>query len=289
MLAAVRYAWLALFLTGCVSRLIVEGDTDGGHSASHSDSADSDSEGDEETGTEEGSEDDGGPGGTDLPPPVERNTIYVNTNDALYTFVPETVTLSRVGAFSIEGGGVPSVTDIAIDRFGTLYAVSQGTLYVCDPQTVVCASVGSTSANSAGFAEFGALDATQDVLVLVEGSDVVHVYVEEDDTPSVVVGTLEGYSSSGDVMPLSGPLMMLSSPSPSGGDVLVAFDAANAAVIGPIVDLPPLSYGLAGFDGEVWVFTDLGQVFHIDEGGTPVELARADVRFWGAATHPASR
>ncbi len=206
----------------------------------------------------------------------------------LFAFDPVSLTLAQLGRFTFDDGGAASVTDIAIDRDGLLYALSAGTLYVCDPVSVECTPQGPSSANSAGFAEFGALDPDDDVLVLVEGSEVVHVRVGEDGTDITVVGTLEGYSSSGDVMPLGGTTMLLSSPN-AGGDLLVAFDAATAESLGPLTNLPSLSYGLAGFGGDVWVFTDLGEVLRVDEDWSVQSMVRVDVRLWGAATHPESR
>jgi len=82
--------------------------------------------------------------------------------------------------------------------------------------------------------------------------------------------------------------MLLSSTS-SEGDVLVAFDAATAEVLGPVANVPFLSYGLAGFDGQVWVFTDLGEILRVDDNGFAQQMIRVDIRLWGAATHPDSR
>ncbi|MCR9165880.1 MAG: hypothetical protein ACE37F_10195 [Nannocystaceae bacterium] len=276
-----RWAGLSMVLVlgGCVERLI-EGEPGAGGQ----------SEGAEATGrgstSEEGSEDTG----VAEPPasPVEQDLIYVNSPDTLLTFDPQARVLSPVGPFVLEDGSAASVTDIAVDRFGLLYAVSVGTLYVCDPNTVVCTPQGSSSANSAGFAEFGALADDHDVLVLVEGSSIVHVHVREDGIETVVAGSLDGYSSSGDVIELSGRDMLLSSPSPDGGDVLVPFDALTGAVVGQPVPMPPLSYGLARFRGEIWVFTDLGEIF-VHDGAETIEVGRADVRLWGAAVHPSAR
>ncbi len=262
----------------------MEDGTDGGQSGSQ--------DGGEEGGEdEESSGDESSSSGAERPPPpppVERESIYVNSSDTLFAFDPVTLTLAQLGRFTFDDGGAASVTDIAIDRDGLLYALSAGMLYVCDPVSVVCTPRGPSSANSAGFAEFGALDANDDVLVLVEGSEVVQVRVTDGGTDITVAGTLEGYSSSGDVMPLGGSVMLLSSPSGS-GDVLVAFDAATAEVLGPIASVPALSYGLAGFGGEVWVFTDRGEILRIDDSGFAVPMSRVELRLWGAATHPESR
>ena len=284
--AMVRRLGLAwLLLTGCTQRVVHLAETALGGA----------DEGDDAPGTSSssGGEASSAAETSGLPPPgpgpVELDTIYVNSGDSLFTFVPQTNTFERVGPFVLEDGSAASVTDIAIDRFGYLYAVSVGALYVCDPETVTCERIGTTSANSAGFVEFGALSPTDDVLILVEGSDVVQVVVREGGADVVRVGTLEGYSSSGDVMPLGGTLMLLSSPAPGGGDVLVAFDASNAEIVGEVAELPPLTYGLAGFAGEVWGFTDRGQIVFVDDSGLAVEVGRTDVRLWGAATHPDSR
>ena len=53
--------------------------------------------------------------------------------------------------------------------------------------------------------------------------------------------------------------------------------------------MPALSYGLAGFGGEVWVFTDLGEILRVDDDGLAQSVLRVDLRLWGAATHPDSR
>jgi len=269
-----------LLLTGCVERLITEDDNDGGQSGSQDGGEDEESPGDESSGS-----------GDELPPappPAARETIYVNSSDTLFAFDPVSLTLAQLGRFTFEDGGAASVTDIAIDRDGLLYALSAGMLYVCDPVSVVCTPRGPSSANSAGFAEFGALDPDNDVLVLVEGSEVVHVRVRDGGTDISSAGTLAGYSSSGDVMPWGGTTMLLSSPA-AGENVLLAFDAATAEVLGPLANLPALSYGLAGFGGEVWVFTDLGEILRVDESLSAQPMLRVDVRLWGAATHPDSR
>lgn len=271
-----------LLLTGCVERLITEEDLNGGQSGSQ------DGGDDEDSSDMESSSGDEQPPSRPPPPPVERETIYVNSSDTLFAFDPISLTLAQLGRFTFDDGGAASVTDIAIDRDGLLYALSAGSLYVCDPVSVECTPRGPSSANSAGFAEFGALDPDDDVLVLVEGSEVVHVRVADDSTDITVVGTLDGYSSSGDVMPLGGTTMLLTSPN-GGGDLLVAFDAATAEPLGPLTNLPSLSYGLAGFGGEVWVFTDLGEILRVNEDWSAQSMMRVDVRLWGAATHPDSR
>ncbi|MBV1858170.1 MAG: hypothetical protein KUG77_07145 [Nannocystaceae bacterium] len=269
-----------LFLTGCVERLITGEDNDGGQSGSQEGGEDEESSGGEGSSS--------GDAFPEPPRPVERETIYVNSSDTLFAFDPVSLTLAQLGRFTFDDGGTASVTDIAIDRDGLLYALSAGMLYVCDPLSVVCTAQGPSSANSAGFAEFGALDPDNDVLVLVEGSEVVQVRVDGSGPETTVVGMLDGYSSSGDVMPLEGTTMLLSSPS-DGGDVLIAFDAATAEVLGPLMRLPGLSYGLAGFGGEIWVFTDLGEILRVDENESAQQMLRVDVRLWGAATHPQSR
>lgn len=276
-----------LMLSGCVERLI-EGDE---RVERESESADASGTGSSSGDAADESSSDGGappppPGGT----PVEQDRIYVNSPDTLYTFDPVAFVLAPVGPFVLEDGSAASVTDIAVDRFGLLYAVSLGTLYVCDPHTVVCTPQGFSSANSAGFAEFGALADDHDVLVLVEGSTIVHVHIFDDGIETEVAATIDGYSSSGDVIALLGHEMLLSSPSPDGGgDVLIPFDAETGAVVGGAVRLPPLSYGLAQFHNDVWVFTDLGQIFFIELGGEAVEVGRAEVPLWGAAAHPDAR
>lgn len=274
--------FLLVFLTGCVERLITGEDYDGGQSGSQEGGEDESSSGEEDDSSS------GDELPTPPPPPVARESIYVNSSDTLFAFDPVSLSLAQLGRFTFDDGGTASVTDIAIDRNGLLYALSAGMLYVCDPVSVVCTPKGPSSANSAGFAEFGALDPDEDVLVLVEGSDVVHVRLGDGGTEATVVGSLEGFTSSGDVMPFGGSLMLLTTPS-GVADILIAFDAATAEFVRSVAVVPALSYGLAGFGGDIWVFTDVGEVLRVHEDGFVEQVSRFDLRFWGAATHPDSR
>ncbi len=272
-----------------MSRLIVDGGDFDGDGADGS-GGDGDCSLDGTSCDTSGSEDDeSGSGSPELPPPVRADRIYVNSGDGLYTFDPRTTAFEAVGPFVLEGGGVASVTDIAVDRSGLLYAVSQGAMYVCDPNTVVCDAIGHSSANSAGFASPGVLDPQREVLVVVEGSEVVHLRIDDGGVERFEAGSLATHSSSGDVAELSPGRMLLTSPG-SGQDLLISFDARDGGDVEELGFGPPNIYGLAIFGGDIWGFDDAGQILRFDpELASFRPVARVEARLWGAAGHPNAR
>ncbi len=68
-----------------------------------------------------------------------RGHAYVNTGDALFEIDPDTLALTRVGAFAFAPGGTDAITDIAIDRDGRMFGVGFEALYQIDRATLHCA------------------------------------------------------------------------------------------------------------------------------------------------------
>ena len=283
-----------LLCSGCVERLIVEGDADGGFGSGDDqgqpeDDADDCVDADDCDGDGVPDADDPVPDDPGGPGPVEVSRMYFNTPEALFRFDPATNTLERIGPFVLDDGSAASVTDIAIDRFGLLYAVSTGTLYVCDPVTVVCTPLGSEAADSAGFTPFGVLESDDDTLVVVAQSEVRRIDVVDGRAEPTVLFDVAPFSSSGDVTAFGDTQMLLSSPDPGGGgDVLVPFDVVTGELFPPIALTPANTYGLTTYEEVVWAVTDFGEILRL--GPTGLEsVGRTQNRFWGAATHPDAR
>jgi len=234
--------------------------------------------------------DDPVPGDPDGPGPARADVIYVNTPDSLYMFDPKTLAFEAVGPFVLNGIPLNAVVDIAIDRFGLLYALTSSSLYACDPTTVACWYVADTTANSAGFVPAGVADPIDDVLVVVEGSTVVQIALRGNSAERIEIGSLGGYSSSGDVAHLADGRTLLTSPS-AGDNIVIAFDPATANVLEVVgtVAGSTAAWGLASFDGRVFVFDDSGSIFEFDPTtAATTALPNTGAQLWGAASHPAA-
>lgn len=215
------------------------------------------------------------------------DVVYAHSSTTLYTFDPRTLAFELVGPFFVETGGAPQTTDIAIDRFGVLYAVTFAELHACDPATAECWPLGPLATNSLGFVPFGILDGDDDTMVTVAGSTFTRVELVGPDATEAPVASVEPYSSSGDVTSLSDGSTLFTSPSSSGVDALVQVDPVTGAVLGEREGVASSAYGLATFHDDVLIFDQLGQVslFEPQSGGADFGVVGPE-GWWGAAAHP---
>jgi hypothetical protein len=217
------------------------------------------------------------------------DVVYVHSPTTLYTFDPRTLSFELVGPFVVDGGGAPQTTDIAIDRFGVLYAVTFFQLHACDPATAECWPLGPLATNSLGFVPFGAVDDDDDVLVTVAGSTFTQVALAGPNASEMPLGTVSPYSSSGDVTSVRGGSILFTSPWPSGVDAIVQVDPSNGSVLTEVgaAEGSSSAFGLAGFDDELYIFDQLGQVSRFDPLTRGAEFTTLGPEgWWGAATHP---
>jgi len=216
------------------------------------------------------------------------DVVYVHSPTTLYTFDPRTLSFELVGPFVVDGGA-PQPTDIAIDRFGVLYAVTFSALHACDPATAECWALAPLATNSLGFVPFGAVDDDDDVLVTVAGSTFTQVALAGPNATAIPLGTVSPHSSSGDVASTRGGSVLFTSPSPTGVDAIVQVDPGNGSVLTEVgaAEGSSSAYGLAGFDDELYIFDQLGQVSRFDplSGGATFTTLGPE-GWWGAAAHP---
>lgn len=101
---------------------------------------------------------------------AEPGTVYAQTASTLYGLTVATETIVEKGVFKLDPPG--SVTDIAIDRYGVLYAITFDDLHICDPISVECWFVGDLTSSSNGltFVPAGTIMPTQDALVGIGSS-----------------------------------------------------------------------------------------------------------------------
>ncbi|MBL8945822.1 MAG: hypothetical protein JNK45_21845 [Myxococcales bacterium] len=222
------------------------------------------------------------------------DVIYVHDATVLSTMDPADAVLREVGMFRFPEGPDGQVTDIAIDRFGVLYAIASSVLHACDPAIAHCWALASVPTNSLAFVPLGTIEPDDDTLVTLAGSTWTRVDLRGPEvTPNPIADVPSPYASSGDIATTASGLTVFTSPSGGvDGDVVVAIDPTSGAVlgeVGPVLGSTGV-WGVAAVRGELWLFDQLGTIWTMDPstGSTQVVGVEAS-RFWGAAAHPELR
>jgi hypothetical protein len=224
--------------------------------------------------------------------------IYVNTSGELWRFNVASQRLLKVGDFTFDQNGT-SITDLAIDSLGILYAISFTDLFACRPDTARCRWLGSlpSSSNGLTFVPPGTLQATLDTMVGTGGRDWYRVNRRGSSVSFQNLGAYERTCSScstacGDAFSVQGV-----------GTFASVYDRGDTAY-STIVRVDPLTgniqdrivrldqgrghsrvYGLAGWtDGFVYAFDESGDVLKVDvTARTYTTLTSSSRAWWGAA------
>ncbi|MCB9675800.1 MAG: thrombospondin type 3 repeat-containing protein [Alphaproteobacteria bacterium] len=247
----------------------LDGDSDG-------DACDVDVDGDQIPDTYDLFPTDGTRPGTSLP-----GSAYAHTATDLYRFDVNTNGIELVGAAVENGVAVGTLTDIAIDRYGVLYAITFDDLYVCHPQTAECWYLGDLPASSNGltFLPAGTLLPNSDALVgIAQDGTWSQLTVAGATVTATTIGAYGGgWGSSGDVFSILGTGTF--GAVDQGGDVvIVESDPATGAITRQVASVPYTEvYGLAGWEDAIFAFDASGDVLSID----PVTGAWAVVNAYG--------
>ncbi|NCG18583.1 MAG: hypothetical protein GWP91_06185 [Rhodobacterales bacterium] len=212
-------------------------------------------------------------------------TVYPNTSNALYTFNVIQHTLSLVGSFT---GGISSVTDLAIDQYGVLYAMDWYSLYVCRPDTAECryqADLPSLTSNGMTFVPPGTVFPDRDALIAV-GNDGSWNLLER--TGQQIVATSlgsygSGVLSSGDAYSMSG-IGTWATVISSSNDSIIEVDPLTGAQIGVLGSAPSAGiWGVAGWGTDMFLFDSSGDIYSVDllNGATSL-LNSSGLSWWGA-------
>jgi hypothetical protein len=225
-------------------------------------------------------------------------SVYAHTASELYRMDVKTFVIERVRPFGWPQGvgGTQQMTDIAIDRYGVLYAISFDNLHICHPETAVCVYLGALPEQFNGMTlvpgpVFGS---ATDVLIGISNDGGWYRL----DTTTVVQATRLGaygsYCSSGDAFSAEGigtfaTVKRGTYPCSSlADDVLVEVDPRSGRVLREVVTLSGLSsvWGLAGWRDQVYAYDASGAVAFIDLDDVLVRTVHADSghAWWGAGT-----
>ncbi|MBX2797941.1 MAG: thrombospondin type 3 repeat-containing protein [Myxococcales bacterium] len=217
--------------------------------------------------------------GTALP-----DSVYAHSATVLYRLDVVKEELEQIGTFGNSGD---LVTDLAIDRFGVLYAMSFGDLYICHPQTAACEWLASlpSSSNGLTFVPRGILESDRDSLVAIAISGSWTLMTLQDGRVTTrPVGGYGGPASSGDAYSIEGVGTYASVDGNGLRDRIVEVDPASGEILRTVATVPYNSlYGMAGWEEVIFGFDESGAVITVDpETGAYAELDTFDVAWWGA-------
>lgn len=307
--AFVTSVGLALGPLGCVDRLIVEESAAGGSQSASGgrpgtdarddpEDGDRDANGEVDTGASDSDVEDSQGCGADpddcdgdgipdrrdpfpsdpsSPGTVEAGVLYANTRDALYAFTPA-IDWQPDFVVLLDTGG-DAITDIAIDKFDVLYAVSSSTLFVCNPQTGVCDDIAELSGvNAAGFIPNVDDPATDDALHMANASGDWYVATLRGASADIVrLGAYpDGVISAGDITDGVGIVIASVEQAGQPGIALVEPGTVNVQAIQATASQP---WGISLWEDQLIWFSPDGAVN--TSGG--VVFQNTSIAWWGAA------
>ncbi|HRI08435.1 MAG TPA: MopE-related protein [Nannocystaceae bacterium] len=239
--------------------------------------------------------DDPFPNDKNLPGKAEGNKVYAHTSGTLFTMdVVAPYNVATIGNFKFDQSP-GSVTDVALDRWGVLYAITFNDLFVCNPNTAQCyylADLPGVSTNGLTMLPPGVLDPKDDTLVAIANSgDWNKVTLVGNQASFMKIGAYgAGYSSAGDVFSISG-VGTYGATNKSGvinATVVVDANPMNGNVVKDISTLTGYStvYGLAGWEGKIFAFNSNGAVILVDPmNGTFMNVKMTANSWWGAGVY----
>ena len=194
------------------------------------------------------------------PPPVP--IVYAHSANTLYKVDPVTKDVTVVAAFN---GGCSQVIDLALDQDSNAFVTTFGGLFRLDTGTATCTLIANGSyPNSLSFVPKGTVDDTAEALVGYNGA----TYVRIDTATGAVstIGSLKGgYTSSGDIVSVTGGGTFLTVKGNACSDCLIQVDPKTGDMIQNYGNVKhDAVYGLGFWAGTVYGFSDAGKVFSIE-------------------------
>lgn len=234
----------------------------------------------------------------DVPPPSGPvGHLYAHTKDTLYKLDMDAKAFVLIGKFAFDKKP-DSVTDIAIDRNGTLYATTFKDLFTCGLQDAKCkwlATIPTSSTfdgtfNGLTFAPKGTVDPNEDALIGIAADGTWnHVKFNGSSVSMVKLGQYgDGWLSSGDAFSVEGIGTYATLKGKGKSDSLAAVDPTTGkltAVIGE-TGVSQL-FGFAWWAGVFYAFSNDGNVYTLDVAtGQATQVKGITVpqgaKWWGA-------
>jgi hypothetical protein len=238
-----------------------------------------------------GGDDDAGGQSDALVPPGPVGELYAHTATQLYRLDIASNEMVLVGdwAFDKKEG---KVTDIALDRYGVLYAISHDDLFVCDRLTAKCAwkLALPTSFNGLTFVPEGILDPTTEALVgMGDDGSWNHIDFKSGVVKIKKIGSYGGgWLSSGDAFSVFSIGTFATLKGKGNSDSLARIDPKTGKIEKLIGETGAVGlFGLAWWKGVFYGFSKTGEVYTLDHKSgkatkvTTMKLPKG-VSWWGA-------
>lgn len=221
------------------------------------------------------------------------NTVYAHTSSTLFRLGVKTYSVHEVGPFQWPSDAESrEMTDIAIDRYGVLWAISFDDVFICHPITVACWRMAPlpSSFNGLTLIPKGVLGTEADTLVgLAQDGGWWRLALVNGNVQSTYLGELGGdWTASGDAFSIEG-VGTFASVNHAGGsiDFFVKLDPATGAVVsevGPFGGGYGSIWGLAGWAAQAFAFdASTGDILIIDlETGAIDQTLKTSQAWWGA-------
>jgi hypothetical protein len=223
-------------------------------------------------------------------PPFEDGVIYAHSPDRLYQIDPDSYEVTEVGPFVWPADiGFDQMTDIAIDKTGTMIGVSFTRVYRVDPLTAGATYLAPLARSFNGLSFIAdALPENPEILIGSSGDDGTVWKIDPATGATTQIGEYgNGFYSSGDIVSIEGfgtVATVKGGSSPGNGDWLAKLDPVtfNATVIGSGTGFSDI-WGLGFWKGKVFGFSDASKMLLIDPtSGVATELSTSSFAWWGA-------
>lgn len=222
--------------------------------------------------------------------PAETPTgeVYGHSDTVLYVVDTGTHAVREIGSFQ----GCTHVADIALDESSTIYASTGAELWLIENATARCTKIATGSfPNSLSFVPASTIEPNVETLVGYQGGD----YVKIDPRTGAVtkIGSLgAGLESSGDMVSVKDGKSFLTVKGKDCDDCLVEVNPKTGELVKNYGSLGHSNaFGLAFWGGELYAFTDRGEVVLITIVGDALETetltvpnAPANLQFRGAGS-----
>jgi len=234
--------------------------------------------------------DDGGDDDSVIPPsgtPPAKAKVYAHSDAELFEIDPDDLDVRSVGSFAWPDDGYDSMTDIAINKAGTMVGISFDKVYVVNPATAKTTLLADLdrSFNGMSFVPAQEIDGTGAEVLVAAALDGSFYRLDPTTGNSTPIGNYgSDMGSSGDVVSVSGfgTIATVTRPD-SETDWLVRVDAATGRAT-PIGDTGVTGiWGLGFWENKVYGFTDANAFVLIDvQTGRAMAVEEGSVSWWGA-------
>ena len=227
----------------------------------------------------------------DLTKPVGQ--LYAQTSDTLYRLDPAASAFTLVGKFTFDKSS-GSVTDIALDQFGKLYAITNHDLFLCVTASAACtwlaALPGTGTFNGLTFVPKGTLSATAETLIGI-GTDGSWNQIDVVGTSATVtkLGSYGGgWLSSGDAFSVEGIGTYATLKGVSKTDSLVSINPKTGAILAIVGETGVNQlFGLAWWNGVFYGVSNDGNIYTLNTTtGAATQVigitVPKGVKWWGA-------